>query len=148
MEPKKTGRRIVSKGRYIFIKSLAVCLSGGIFACMVGILLLLANVAYTYGDGDLFVLYYGAALRTCKIFVPLLVFSAFLLRLGSRNSWQTVHTINPLTRANTADLPAPDSLVRASSEPMQAQEAVLLRAAAEGQETPPEQLVRPARGAK
>ena len=48
----------------------------------------------------------------------------------------------PLTRANTADLPAPDSLVRASSEPLQAQESVLLRAATEKGETPPEQLVR------
>lgn len=35
----------------------------------------------------------------------------------------------PLTRANTADLPAPNSLVRASEEPAQAQEGVLLRAA-------------------
>ena len=38
-----------------------------------------------------------------------------------------------LTRANTADLPAPDSLVRASAEPMQEQQAVLLRAATETQ---------------
>ncbi len=52
----------------------------------------------------------------------------------------------PLTRANTADLPAPESLVRASSEPRQEQEAVLLRAAARSVGTPPEQLVRPAEG--
>lgn len=44
-----------------------------------------------------------------------------------------------------ADLPALDSLVRASSEPMQAQEAVLLRAA-EGQETTQEQLVHAVNG--
>ncbi len=48
----------------------------------------------------------------------------------------------PLTHANTAHLPAPDTLVRASSEPTQAQQTVLLRAVAAGQQTPPEQLVR------
>ena len=52
----------------------------------------------------------------------------------------------PLTRANTADLPAPDSLVRASSEPMQAQEDVLLRAAATGNDTPPEEMLRASKG--
>ena len=50
----------------------------------------------------------------------------------------------PLTRASTADLPAPDSLVRASQEPMQAQEAVLLRAAAGKQEQHEAQLLRAA----
>ena len=50
--------------------------------------------------------------------------------------------IIPITRANTADLPAPDSLVRASSEPLQAQDAVLLRAVEERQEKHEEQLLR------
>ena len=48
----------------------------------------------------------------------------------------------PPTDTNNADLPARQTLVRASSEPMQVQQAVLLRAATEGQETPAEQLVR------
>ncbi len=48
----------------------------------------------------------------------------------------------PPTNTNNADLPAHQTLVRASSEPLQAQEAVLLRAAAEGIETPPEELMR------
>jgi hypothetical protein len=52
----------------------------------------------------------------------------------------------PLTRANTANLPAPDSLVRASAEPMQEQQAVLLRAATETQERHEEQLVRASAG--
>ena len=53
-----------------------------------------------------------------------------------------IHPGTPFTRANTADLPASDSLVRASVEPVQAQEDTLLRAATQGQETPSEQLVR------
>ncbi len=48
----------------------------------------------------------------------------------------------PLTRANTANLPTLNSLVRASQEPIQAQGAVLLRAAVGTQERPQEQLLR------
>ena len=48
----------------------------------------------------------------------------------------------PLTRANTGGLPAIDSLVRASAEPIQAQETVLLRAATETTERQEEQLLR------
>ena len=48
----------------------------------------------------------------------------------------------PPTNTNNADLPAHQTLVRASSEPLQTQEAVLLRAATEGMETPPEEMLR------
>lgn len=48
----------------------------------------------------------------------------------------------PPANTNNASLPARQTLVRASSEPTQAQQAVLLRAAAEGMETPPEELMR------
>ncbi len=52
----------------------------------------------------------------------------------------------PVTRVNAADLPAPDSLVRASQEPLQAQEGVLLRAATQTQDRHEEQLLRAAAG--
>ena len=52
----------------------------------------------------------------------------------------------PLTRANTGDLPAPESLVRASEEPLQAQQSVLLRAATETTEEHKEQLLRASTG--
>lgn len=51
----------------------------------------------------------------------------------------------PPTNTDNAALPLRQTLVRASSEPMQAQQSVLLRAA-RGQETPVEQLVRPVVG--
>lgn len=54
--------------------------------------------------------------------------------------------IVPLTRANTSDLPAPDTLVRASQEPLQAQGSVLLRAAVQTQDGHEEQLLRAAGG--
>lgn len=48
----------------------------------------------------------------------------------------------PLPRANSADLPAWTALFALPKNHPQEQEAVLLRAAAQGVETPPEQLVR------
>jgi hypothetical protein len=48
----------------------------------------------------------------------------------------------PLTRSVAETLPVEESLVRASEEPIQEQQALLLRAASD-QQTPPEQLVRP-----
>ena len=50
------------------------------------------------------------------------------------------------TAVNTADLPAVDSLVRASEKPEQAQADVLLRAAADVQQIAPEQLLRSTTG--
>jgi len=50
----------------------------------------------------------------------------------------------PLTRSNTADLPAVDSLVRASQEPTDKQADVLVRPITDVQSTPPEQLLRSA----
>lgn len=50
------------------------------------------------------------------------------------------------TRSNTARLPAKEILVRASTQPAEQQQAVLLRAASPCDTTPTEQLVRPAGG--
>ena len=52
----------------------------------------------------------------------------------------------PLTRANARHLPVPDSLVRASQEPLQVQQSVLLRAAMETTEGPEEQWLRASAG--
>ena len=54
--------------------------------------------------------------------------------------------IVPLTRHTAAYLPATDSLVRASAEPLQEQKTVLLRAAATGMEAPPEEMLRASMG--
>lgn len=54
--------------------------------------------------------------------------------------------IAPLTRANIADLPASESLVRASGAPMQEQETALLRVANNKQDEHEEQLLRAASG--
>jgi hypothetical protein len=48
----------------------------------------------------------------------------------------------PLTRANAGALQAPEVLVRASQEPLEAQRTELLRPAAQGAETPATELLR------
>ena len=49
----------------------------------------------------------------------------------------------PRTRANIAHLPAAESLVRASEQPVLSQQSVLLRPAADTQDKHEEQLLRP-----
>jgi hypothetical protein len=56
---------------------------------------------------------------------------------------EEVEPLLPPTRHNIEQLPAEETLVRASTEPIHEQEKVLLRAATGAEETPPEQLLRP-----
>ena len=167
MEP-RTGKRIVSKGAYVRVQGKRATL-GLLWCCLLlvsglfcGITVLMvshsaksAMSSTTDAEGD--------GYQTVSMFysengeTPLIVaIGGFCLSLGFggatyysfRRAMSGITCVKqmdpgvPLTRANTADLRASDSLVRASSEPIQAQQAVLLRAAAEGMETQPEQLVR------
>jgi len=57
-----------------------------------------------------------------------------------------VEKVAPITRHNTGELPAAQTLVRASERPITHCQTELLRAAGEGAETPSEQLLRAAQG--
>ena len=86
------------------------------------------------------------ALRDAGIILVMGV-SSFLMLKFSRGSFNKSHSIDagiPLTQAEMNDLPPPDTLVRASQEPMQLQQATLLRAATETSEAHEEQLLRAA----
>jgi hypothetical protein len=147
--PQKPGKRIVSKGTFASNIGNIVAWSSASFAAF--------SIAMLYAAGALWVvLRYGIEWRDAKFIVPmvvfvvLVVFSLCSLYIGIQAGRQArkVKVGVPLTRANTADLPAPDSLVRASAEPVQEQRAVLLRAATQGIETHEEQLVRASEGAQ
>jgi hypothetical protein len=71
-------------------------------------------------------------------------FGFFYLWFGMRlaNRAKVREAVKLLTPQKASELPAEDTLLRASTEPTQAQEKVLLRAATSGAETPPEQLLR------
>ncbi len=88
---------------------------------------------------------YGA-LQSIGMFLVVGVSSFVMLRF-SRGSFKKSHSIDagiPLTRTEMNDLPAPDTLVRASQEPLQLQQATLLRPATETPEAHEEQLLRAA----
>ena len=153
----KAGRRIVSKGEYVKVQAgrAGQALSGSLAVFLGAICGFIALV---------FVGFFAAAfcgfVRTpyLEILLPALVMLAVavgfgvgmvhLLRPGFasiRNASE--NNVIPLTRANTADLPANDSLVRASQEPGQAQKGVLLRAASGEAQTEQEgQLLRASAG--
>lgn len=68
---------------------------------------------------------------------------AILIGQRSLKHASLMEPLAPLTRRTAADLPEPESLVRASEEPVQAAGKVLLRAVRDTQEEPVEELLRP-----
>lgn len=147
----KTGRRIMSKGEYAKAKGkraglgitgycsllLALVCLGLTISYLCELLFALPGLGMDRKDGQFF---YHITLLILISGAATFLFGKLGI-IGFRQAGE-VKTGVPLTRHTAAHLPAPDSLVRASEQPLQAQEAVLLRAAAQGQETPPEQLVR------
>lgn len=146
MEPKQAGKRIVSKGAYVqaqtdraFMGIVGVGLWAAmafvallIVGCSIVLCLCLAEKSFLAAGGCLLAI------------VGLALLARMCGRMGLE-AMQEVNTIDPgvpFTRANTADLPAPDMLVRASAEPIETQATVLLRAAAVEPEKHEEQLLR------
>ncbi len=157
MQEPKPGKRIVSKGAYAAAEGERV--GTGIFGC--GMLVLAAFFAWITVSGvvglamtivafltrpDGLVVVEGLTFLTVFLAGAVATYVLWKGGIARMERSEKMDSGIPLTRANVADLPAPETLVRASSEPPQAQEAILLRAALEGQETPPEQLVRPSVG--
>ena len=144
MEP-TTGKRIVSKGAYVKAVSTkaelrfsSVVLSlMGVFFGVTPLLVLLWLLVAQRNTG---MLAFAGVLACVGIGLARGMFLEAIQQKAQAD--RIVIDVVPLTRANIGGLPFPESLVRASQEPPQAQKAVLLRAAAKGTETPPEEIVR------
>ncbi len=149
MKKPKADRRIVSKGEYV------ANLGKKGLASSIGAALLLLSLMCTVLIG-LFVWLIVSRKPQAALDAPLglsmiLFFGIFIsavvyiYRLGKREILTTLQMDVgvPLTRANTADLPAPDFLVRASEKPSEEQASILLRAAADTPVTLADQLLRP-----
>ena len=144
-EPQKSKKRIVSKGEYLtrISKKTAIGLGGislvggGCFVFLLAVCCLCIGVLL-WSESVLV----GLLWLTGFVLVLALAFGTFHVSSKYMERARQIDPGVPLTRHNTADLPSTDSLVRASSEPLQAQEAVLLRAAAQGQPVHEEQLLR------
>ena len=133
MEPEKKAKRIVSKAEYARIQTIRF---GLILSSLPLLTLILGHGAigrWLFPGHHIFVFAVGQILAMLLL-VP-------LCRLLKKA--QAIGDVVPVTRINTAHLPADESLVRASQEPVQEQQSILLRAAAEVGQTPAEQLLRP-----
>lgn len=145
------GKRIVSKGEYVgkCIERSAETLVGSVFlliaffsivvAVCVGSYLLFILILMNDSPNNLFAWVFGMGMAS------ILGYGSYVI--GSRAIKRADHIEPglPFTRANTTNLPAPDSLVRASQEPQQVQQSVLLRAARETKEKQ-EELLRASAG--
>jgi hypothetical protein len=135
---KQMGKRIVSKGEYAKRQGrrLKLCFAFVIAVIWLPVFLWYCGNSHIRSGSEYVEFFVIASL----CFMP---FSMLCGLLAFRRALEIDPGV-PLTRANTADILAPDSLVRASAEPVQQQQAVLLRAATEGVERHKEQLVRAA----
>ena len=152
-QPPKQKKRIVSKGQYVASWGSRLSLAAwgnflyaiAIFCALVSTGRLIALITSLYeasrgkwAAGDI-------ALELTGFVIFGMVFHFF--RTQGQRAMKKAKNLDagvPLTRANTASLPAGESLVRASEEPLHEQQAVLLRPA-ENQAAPAENLVTPAR---
>jgi len=90
---------------------------------------------------------HGYNVSMIEVFLACIIPLALPLLGAAAMKWgRTMDVGIPLTYNNTADLPAEDSLVRASQKPVQEQTSLLLRMAIPPQATPPEEMVRVAPG--
>jgi len=136
--PKK---RLVSKGQYLkTLGEKGATYTAGIFLGLTGVPLLLIslfsfNRCFSSGDFSEGFLFIGVV----SLFWSLGIFGGCKSFFKSA---QEIEPVAPITRHNTGDLPAVESLVRASDLPPSDQQAELLRAVSQGSETPSEELLR------
>jgi hypothetical protein len=154
-EEEKPKKRVVSKSKYVaYLVKKTAFLGGSVLLgigglCSIALTILcvpLAYIIHSNPDSD-FAGIKGEFARGLIIFmITLWVVVSSLLTMGAVAAGKKVKKMEPVlppTRQNVEQLPAEDILVRASTEPIQEQEKVLLRAATGAEETPPEQLLRP-----
>ena len=135
-------KRIVSKGQYLWVQSKRISLN--VTGC--GLVGLACLCVVVMGAGIVGLLIYDRWWQAVGFLLLSWPFVYFLRKMGYR-SFQKAETIDPvipLTHQTASTLSDEESLVRASEEPIQEQQAILLRAATDNQETSADQLVRPA----
>jgi len=127
----KFGKRIVNKAEYAKLQRLRFAIIGLILCSLYLAILIFSDS--TLGQR----LFHGHHL---VIFIvgQLVVVPACMLI----NIVMAIRIVVSDTHTNAADLPIDESLVRASQEPVQENQSILLRAASDANQTPAEQLLR------
>lgn len=142
-------KKIVSKGKYAqvqglragtFLWGIGLIVAG--IVCAVIALCLCVTLIVAFPDGS-----HMSGLTVVAVAVCAALCAAGTYRLGKMGvtkieQAERMNNVVPLTRITAPYLSAPESLVRASGEPIQEQQTVLLRAATQTQERHEEQLLR------
>ena len=144
-------RRIVSKREYAAVQAKR----GGLTAA--ALILGIIYVVYVYAAVK-YCIWLGLSLAlggtvtgivpgyfVALVLMPL-AFSCIRWMQRSIRAIEFIQRVIPVTRANSRNLPLPDSLVRASTEPVQEQGSILLRAAASRDEKHMDQLLQASMG--
>lgn len=140
-EQQKPDKRIVSKSEYAATMGKKIALSSygvtHLFFCILFTLIagiLWISILLWSGRDDV------DGMIVWGVICTLLAIATFKYGTRAIKTSQNTDAGIPFTHANTSALPVTQSLVRASQEPLQAQKAVLLRAAAETSEKQEELL--------
>ena len=154
MESNTMSKRVVSKGAYLRAQARrAFWWVEGLFfyvAAYAGLVIVLGFACGVLRFAPLPLL---RALVTTEwvwllLFFPILIYLCSAIARWCLTRSRAIETGVPLMLCTASYLPAPERLVRPSSEPMQAQKSVLVRAVTEKQREPNEQLVRAAGSAE
>ena len=152
MASNMTGKRVVSKGAYLRAQiRRAFWWVEGLFFYLAAYTGLFIVLGFACGMLRFAPLPLLRALVTTEwvwllLFFPILIYLCSAIARWCLTRSRTIETGVPLMLCTASYLPAPERLVRPSSEPMQAQKSVLVRAVTEKQREPDEQLVRAAGG--
>jgi hypothetical protein len=153
-QPEKSHKQIVSKAEYVAVmsKKASLSFSGTVFLCTSYFAILCGlALGLTLSIMGVLVMTYSPLGGAIRIGIGLglgfvIIRGGMFFSNRAEDILQKAEGMNvgvPFTQANTAHLPASESLVRASSEPEEEQQSVLLRASIHSQQTPAEQLLRP-----
>jgi hypothetical protein len=136
-EPKPPKKRLVTPKEYLRLGVSKIGWTLLLLLMLFGLPLLMVLERYI----NLPLGYYGSMLLFP---LALIVAMVVIPRIGEQVALRVLERedVELLTSDTANRLPAEETLVRASTEPTQAQEKVLLRAATGAEETPPEQLLR------
>jgi hypothetical protein len=140
--------RVVSKTRYLrYLSQKAVLWAAGTSLFLLGVMGVMACVGALIACLTLANPYPLWSIPNIGVSVVCLLPVALCVLLARSGISQMdraerLEPLVPLTRQNAEQLPAEQSLVRASSEPAEQQQAVLLRAAGSDTQTPAHELLR------
>lgn len=117
------------------VSCLLACFGIGLFFYSIGLLSRSREFGANYGE-------LGFQFLVCSGFLIGFCIAGMWVAVSLWKKGKQIEPVSPITHHNTGNLPAVETLVRASDSPPTDLPAQLLRVARHGQETPPEELLR------